>query len=417
MVIIPWKAVAGGSMDTLLWAGGTVAGASLLVWVWLVLARGRFWTTGQRLDSEEAPASAHLLDYPPVAVIVPARNEADTLPATLPALLRQEYPGPFTVFLVDDSSDDGTADAARAVAEGTGAADRLAVVPAGPLPKGWAGKVWAMQRGLEASARTGAPLLMFTDADILHPPASLTLLSRKVLADGLDMVSVMALLRAQSPWERLLIPAYVYFFAKLYPFRHVNDARRSTAAAAGGCILLRRDALDPARGLEPIASEIIDDCALARLVKGRRGARIWLGLSREVRSVRPYGGLSGVWSLVTRTAFTQLGYSRWLLAGTVLAMLLTYAVPPLAAAGGLAALVWEPSWPGWWLTVAGLGAWLLMSGSYAPMVRWHRVGAAWALLLPVTACLYTLMTVDSALGWRRGAGGWKGRTRPSGNGS
>ena len=238
-------------MDALHWAGGVAGSASLLVWVWLVVARGRFWTTGQRLDPEDGPAPAHPLDYPPVAVVVPARNEAGTLPATLPALLRQEYPGPFDVFLVDDSSEDGTAEAARAIAEETGAADRLTVVSAGPLPEGWAGKVWAMQRGLEASASAGAPLLMFTDADVLHPPSSLTLLSRKALAGGLDMVSLMVLLRARSPWERLLVPAYVYFFAKLYPFRHVNDPRRSTAAAAGGCMLLRRDALDPDRAFAP----------------------------------------------------------------------------------------------------------------------------------------------------------------------
>ena len=403
-------------METLQWAVGLAGSASLLVWVWLVGARGRFWTTGQRLCPDEGPALAQPLGYPPVAVIVPARNEAGTLPATLPALLRQEYPGPLAVFLVDDSSEDGTAQVARAVAEETGAADRLTVVSAGSLPEGWAGKVWAMHRGLEASASMGAPLVMFTDADVLHPPSSLKLLSRKALDGGLDMVSLMVLLRARTRWERLLVPAYVYFFAKLYPFRHVNDARKSTAAAAGGCMLLRRKALDPDRGLRSIASEIIDDCALARVVKGRPGAGVWLGLSREACSVRAYGGLSGVWRLVARTAFTQLGYSPWLLLGAVLGMLLTYCVPPLATAGGLAALAAGPSWSGAWLAGTGLGAWLLMSGSYVPMVRWHRVGAAWSLLLPVTAGLYTLMTIDSALRWRRGAGGgWKGRTRPPGD--
>ena len=284
-------------MDTLLWAGGTVAGASLLVWVWLVLARGRFWTTGQRLDSEEAPASAHLLDYSPVAVIVPARNEADTLPATLPALLRQEYPGPFTVFLVDDSSDDGTADAARAVAEGMGAADRLAVVPAGPLPKGWAGKVWAMQRGLEASARTGAPLLMFTDADILHPPASLTLLSRKVLADGLDMVSVMALLRAQSPWERLLIPAYVYFYLKALACNFKRMVHARLVEIAGRYLRSRPQAVSlPARqrcpkvhgrggrGLHPAAAGCVGPGPGAGAHRIRRSSTIapWPASSRGV---------------------------------------------------------------------------------------------------------------------------------------
>ena len=399
-------------MDTLLWAGAFVTGASLLVWVWLVVARGRFWTTGQRLDPEADPASADARDYPAVAVIVPARNEADTLPATLPALLRQEYPGPFTVFLVDDSSADGTAAVARAIADDMLTNGPLTVVSAGPLPEGWAGKVWAMHQGLEASARAETPLILFTDADVLHPPDSLRRLVQKALDDGLDMASLMVLLRAEGPWERLLVPAYVYFFAKLYPFRHVNDPRRSTAAAAGGCVLLRREALAATRGLAPIASEIIDDCALARMVKGRPGRRIWLGLSREVRSVRPYGGLTGVWRLVTRTAFTQLGYSRALLAGTVLGMFVTYLVPPLATAGGTAAVVsGAGSGLGWWLTGAGLGAWLLMAGSYVPMVRWHRVGAAWAFLMPVTAGLYTLMTFDSALRWGRGAGGgWKGRT-------
>ena len=402
-------------MESLLWTGAVVTSASLLVWVWLVVARGRFWTTDQRLDSEADPASTDPRDYPPVAVIVPARNEADTLPATLPALLQQEYPGPFTVFLVDDSSDDGTAGVARAIAEETATADRLTVVAAGPLPEGWTGKVWAMQRGLEAGAPTGAPFVLFTDADVLHPPSSLRSLVSKALEERLDLVSLMVLLRAESSWERLLVPAYVYFFAQLYPFRWVNEARKSAAAAAGGCILLRREALDPAEGLAPIASEIIDDCALARMVKGHPGRRIWLGLSREVRSVRPYGGLAGVWRLVTRTAFTQLGYSRALLAATVLGMFVTYLLPPVAVAAGLAAAAsGAASGVGWWLAGTGLGAWLLMAGSYVPMVRWHGVGAAWAFLMPVTAGLYTLMTFDSALRWGMGAGGgWKGRTHPS----
>lgn len=400
-------------MDTALWFAGAVSGLSLLAWAYLVAGRGRFWLTDQRLPP--APAEADLSPWPSVSVIVPARNEAEVLPRTLPTLLRQDYPGPFHVFLVDDQSKDGTAEAARWAAGQAGAQDRLTVVPGRPLPPGWTGKVWALEQGVRASARAGSDLLLFTDADIAHAPHVLRSLVLKAEGEGLDLVSAMAHLQTATAWERLLIPAFVYFFAKLYPFRWVNDRRRPMAGAAGGCLLLRRSALERAGGLAPISAAVIDDCALAALVKGRsrpEGGRLWLGLSREVRSLRPYEGLRGVWNMVARSAFAQLGYSPLLLAGTVAGMLLLYLVPPLAAVGGLIAIgLGLPAAPAALLAASGLAAWAAMAGSYLPMLRWYGLPSLLAPLLPVAGLLYTLMTVDSARrSWRGEGGAWKGRT-------
>lgn len=360
---------------------GWLGGLSLLVWLGLVLGRGGFWRPGPWLP----PAAANHR-WPAVAVVIPARNEAAMLPRTLPGVLGQNYPGELRIVLVDDHSDDATADAARALDR----QGRLSVLAAPPLPPGWTGKLWALQQGVESS---DAAFLLFTDADIAHSPDLLRRLVARALADDLDLVSVMARLRAESIWERLLIPAFVYFFALLYPFRRVNDPRRPIAAAAGGCLLVRRAALERSGGLAAIAGELIDDCALARRIKGHgraSGGRLWLGLDAHVCSLRAYQGLEDVWSMVARTAYVQLNYSPWRLAGTVLAMLLVFAGPPLAAVAG--------SGP-------GLAGWLLMAGSYAPMLRVYRVSLWHAPLLPLIALLYVLMTVDSA---RRG-GGWKGR--------
>lgn len=400
-------------MTIALWIAALVSGASLLAWAYLVAGRGRFWLTDQRLPL--APGDVEGLAWPAVSVIVPARNEAEVLPRTLPTLLRQDYPGPFHLFLVDDASEDATADMARWVARDVGASQRLTVVAGEPLPSGWTGKLWALEQGVRASAGGAAPFLLLTDADIAHPPGGLRALVLKAEAEDLDLVSLMAHLRAETLWERLLIPAFVYFFAKLYPFRWVSDPRRATAAAAGGCVLLRRAALERAGGLEPISSAIIDDCALARLIKERGrpgGGRLWLGLSREVRSLRAYGGLAGIWGMVARSAFAQLNYSPLLLLGTVVGMLLVYLVPPLAALAGLIALgLGLPTAPSGWLAAAGLAAWAAMAGSYLPMLRWYGLSPLLAPLLPLTAALYTLMTADSALrSWRGRGGAWKGRT-------
>ncbi len=384
-----------------------LAAASLLAWIGVLVGRGLFWWPSPRL---EPPARGAKASDCSVVAVVPARNEAQILPHTLPTVLTQDYCGPFGVALVDDRSEDGTASAARAAAEELLAEDRLTVVVGAPLAAGWSGKVWAMHQGAAAASAADPPeFLWFTDADIAHEPWVLAALVDRAESDGLDLVSVMATLRVESAWDRLLIPAFVYFFAKLYPFRFVNSPRRRTAGAAGGCILVRGSVLERAGGLAAIASALIDDCALGRLIKAT-GGRIWLGYSRGVRSVRRYGSLASVWGMVARSAYTQLGHSPLVLAGTILGMLFLYALAPVACAGGaIAAAFGVPgAFP---LAAIGAATWGLMAASFVPMLRHHGVGWWTAPLLPVAGVLYTAMTVSSAWRHTRGRGGaWKGRT-------
>lgn len=401
-------------MDIALLIAGLISAGSLLTWAWLVLGRGWFWRTDQKLDARPAVA-ARGLDWTSVSIIVPARNEACILPETLPALLRQSHPGRFHIFLVDDHSEDGTGEVARKLAQESAVTDRLTVVAADALPAGWTGKLWALQQGYQASQRLDARFLLLTDADIAHSPHSLAALVSKAQTEGLDLVSVMAQLRVVNLWERLLIPAFVFFFAKLYPFRWVSNLGKRTAAAAGGCALLRREALEHAGGFPRIASAIIDDCALAKLIKeeGRpEGGKLWLGLSQDIRSLRSYDGLRGIWDMVARTAFTQLRYSPLLLITTVLGLGLVYLAPPLTAAVGLAVVAISPGIGlGWWLLATGLLAWILMTASYIPMLRWYSTPPWFALFLPLTVLLYNLMTIDSARqSWKGAGGAWKGRT-------
>lgn len=383
------------------------AAASMLAWIVLLVGRGGFWRPTPRLESTDSRTDS----APSVVAVVPARNEAEVLPVTLATVLAQTYEGPFRVVLVDDRSDDGTAATARGVAETTPNLDRLSILSGEPLPEGWAGKLWSMQQGLTHACATeqGRPsYLWFTDADIEHDSWVLSSLVDLAEGDGFDLVSVMAKLRADTFCDRLLIPAFVYFFAKLYPFRFVNSSRHRTAAAAGGCVLVRRAALERAGGLEAIRSALIDDCALARRIK--QAGRIWLGFSRGVRSVRGYGRLSEVWRMVARSAYTQLGHSALVLIGTIAGMLLLYALPPLACLGGAIAAGFDVSGT---LPVVLLGgsAWGLMSASFVPILRHHDVGARIAPLLPVAGVLYTAMTISSAWCHARGYGGaWKGRT-------
>ncbi|MGI5249104.1 glycosyltransferase [Actinacidiphila glaucinigra] len=372
---------------------------SLLAWVWLLLAQGLFWRTDVRLPA----VAAEPREWPDVAVVVPARDEAEVLPGSLPSVLAQRYPGHAEVFLVDDGSSDGTGELARGLADRAGGLP-LRVVSPGPVPEGWTGKLWAVRHGIEVATSSGGPgFLLLTDADIAHGPDSLRRLVAAAEGAGLDMVSLMARLRVATTWERLIVPAFVYFFAQLYPFRRVNRPRGRTAAAAGGCVLIRRSAVERAGAPDAIRHAVIDDVALARAVK-RTGGRIWLGLADEVDSVRPYPGLSELWRMVSRSAYAQLRHSPVLLAGTVLGLLLVYVVPPLAAIGG--ALAGDR-----WLCAAGAAAWALMCGTYLPMLRYYRQPPWPALLLPFTAVLYLLMTVDSAVQHGRGRGAaWKGRT-------
>jgi hopene-associated glycosyltransferase HpnB len=412
-------------------AGGPVceaAGVVILVaacvvaagaWVYLVAGHGGFWRTDVRLPGR--PGAPGPRPWPSVVAVVPARDEAAILPETLPTLLAQDYPGPLSVVVVDDASTDGTAAVAAAVATAAGAAPAgvpLRVVSGSPPPAGWAGKVWAMAQGVAAAGE--CDYLLFTDADIALERGVVADLVRAAAADDRALVSQMALLRCETGWERWIVPAFVYFFAQLYPFRRVGRPRARTAAAAGGCMLVRRGTLAAAGGLERIAGARIDDVALARLLKrGPARARCWLGFTTSVHSRRPYPGLGGLWDMVARSAYTQLRYSPVLLAGTVAGLGWLYLLPPVATLGGLAgaAAGGHPGPAGWWWWCAGAGlvGWALMTLSYLPVLRLYRLSPLRAPCLPVIALLYTAMTVDSARRHRRGRGGeWKGRAVPAG---
>lgn len=368
---------------------GIICVASLVAWVYLVAGHGGFWRTGHRLP----PASTDPEHWPSVVAVVPARNEADVLPGTLPKLLAQEYPGDFRVILVNDNSDDGTGDVAARL--GDASEHDLTVVDAKPRPEGWAGKVWAMSQGF-AETGDGDDYILFTDADIAWTPQALKRLVRAAEHDNRALLSQMVLLRAETAWEKHIVPAFVYFFAQLYPFRRASDPKSKTAAGAGGCQLIRRTALKNAGGLEPVKGALIDDVALATLLK-RNNNRIWLGLTTEIVSARPYPRLEDLWNMVARSAYYQLNYNPLILAGTVLGLFLIYAAPPAGAIAGLAALAAGGAGLGAPLTAAaGLAAWALMTASYIPMLRLYKLSAGRAPGLPLIALLYTAMTVDSA---------------------
>nr|WP_307161762.1 glycosyltransferase [Streptomyces rishiriensis] len=380
-------------MSAIVW----IAAVTLAAWLWLLLCQGFFWRTDVRLPAREEPR-----EWPSVCVVVPARDEAAVLPASLPSLLAQDYPGRAEIFLVDDGSSDGTGELARTLARQRGGLP-LTVDSPGEPPEGWTGKLWAVRHGIGLARAREPEYLLLTDADIAHRPDSLRELVAAARAGGFDVVSQMARLRVESLWERLVVPAFVYFFAQLYPFRRIGRRGARTAAAAGGCVLLRTDAAERARIPDAIRHAVIDDVALARAVKGA-GGHIWLGLADRVDSVRPYPRLHDLWRMVSRSAYAQLRHSPLLLTGTVLGLALVYLVPPSALVGGLAA--------GSTVTaVLGGLAWLVMAGTYVPMLRYYRQPLWLAPLLPFTAFLYLLMTVDSAVQHYRGRGAaWKGRT-------
>ncbi|MGD0191278.1 MAG: glycosyltransferase [Rhizomicrobium sp.] len=362
-------------------------------WIYLLTARGMFWLMRER-DDRDVPQQDPVM-WPSVTALVPARNEADVIATTLGSLLAQDYPGQFKIMLIDDQSTDGTAEAVARSAAG-----RATILSGSARPPGWTGKLWAMQQGLERALQDGSPdYLLFTDADIAHARDNLRALVARAEADRLVLVSLMAKLYCRSLAETILIPAFVFFFDMLFPFAWSNDPLRSTAAAAGGCMLARRDALLAAGGIEAIRREIIDDCALARIMK--RQGPIWLGLTERAKSIRPYGGMDDIRRMVARSAYAQLGYSPLVLAGTVLGMVLVYAAAPLLAAFG-SGLV----------RIEGIATWALMALAFQPMLRFYRLSPIWGLFLPVIGALYTVFTMDSALQVWRGKGGmWKGRAQ------
>jgi hopene-associated glycosyltransferase HpnB len=382
-----------------------LASAAALAWLYLALCHGGFWRTGHRLPPVTAPDP-----LPAVTAVIPARNEADMLPACLPSLLGQEYAGRLSVVVVDDDSSDDTARTAAKL--GSAGDHELTLVTARPTPQGWAGKVWAMSEGVQAataSDRAETEYFLFTDADIAYAPGTVAQLARSAAGGQFALVSQMALLRAGNRAERLLIPAFVYFFAQLYPFRRVSRGTK-TAAAAGGCMLVRADALAAAGGLVQIAGARIDDVALAGLLK-RSGGRIWLGLTTDVTSQRPYHRLADIWDMVARSAYTQLRYSLTLTVGTIIGLAWLYLLPPVAAITGVALLLAGSSAAtASWLTAAGLVGWLLMAVTYVPMLRLYGLSPLRAPLLPLIAAMYAAMTADSARRHHRGHGGeWKGR--------
>jgi hopene-associated glycosyltransferase HpnB len=378
-----------------LWTG--IGLLSLAVWLYLLLARGGFWLARERDDGVAAPPAR----WPAVVAVVPARNEADVIARSIGSLLAQDYAGPFRVVLVDDGSSDGTAAVAQSVEGAIDGQRRLDVLAGAELPAGWTGKLWALEQGIRYATATGDPgdYFLLTDADIGHAPDNLSQLVARAEQDGRVQISLMAELYCASAAERFLIPAFVYFFQMLYPFSWVARRDRRTAAAAGGCTLVRRDALDRVGGITAIRSEIIDDCALARRLKAE--GPIWLGLTRRATSLRPYGGFLKIGRMISRSAYAQLGYSPLALAGTVAAMAVVYLVPPLLA------LLHDG--PARWL---GLAAWMVMPLTFQPMLRFYRQSPLWGLALPAMGAAYAFFTVQSAIDFWRGRGGlWKGRVQ------
>ncbi len=404
---------------------------SLVIWLILLLFRGQFWQGDQRLFEVKEP----LLNYPSVAVIVPARNEAELISTSLRSLLNQNYPGSFSIILVDDQSSDNTANIAQETAKLLNQTDRLNIITSQPLPAGWTGKIWAMEQGVKYTQQLINPpdYILFTDADIEHSPNNLKQLVEKAETENLQLVSLMVLLRCQSFWEKLLIPAFVFFFQKLYPFRWVNHPQTQLAAAAGGCILIRQEALTRIGGLAILKHALIDDCSLAQAVKltpknplqneeisainqgfsmesfifpfsSKSYYPIWLGLTETTQSLRPYPNLSSIWDMVARTAFSQLNFSTILLGLTLIGMVLIYLMSPLS-------LIWGIFYGNNLVILLALLTGLLMEIAYYPTLKLYKLSPIWGLTLPLIGFLYALMTLDSALRYWRGKGGsWKGRT-------
>lgn len=372
----------------------SIGGVTALIWLYLLVARGGFW-----MVSEVRPRSGPNREARVVAVI-PARNEADGIERTIRSLLRQDHAGTLDIVLVDDHSSDGTAELARGAARHLGAERRLDVIAARSLPAGWTGKLWAVSEGLEHAKASAADFILLTDADITHAPDNLSTLLAQAEDQDLDLTSLMVRLSTETWAEKALIPAFVFFFFMLYPPRWAADPTATTAAAAGGCMLVRPAALDRIGGVAAIRGALIDDCALAAAIK-RSGGRIRLGPSRTTTSSRVYGSAGEIWSMIARTAYTQLNHSVLLLIGTLFGMALTYLAPPLLALFATG--------PARWL---GCAAWLAMAIAFYPTARLYGRNPVSGLALPAIALFYLGATLASALdSWRGRGGQWKGRSQ------
>lgn len=363
------------------------------VWMYLLAFRGMFWLFRERDTNDVAAFTANT--WPKVAAVIPARDEAEIIERSIGSLALQDYPGDFRIIVVDDQSSDGTAERVRKIA-----AERLTIVEGAPRPEGWTGKLWALHQGVtRANALDGPDYFWFTDADIVHAPDNLRQLVTRAASRDLAIVSLMAKLNCESLAERFLIPAFVFFFAMLFPFSWVNNRATAIAAGAGGCMLVKRDAFERAGGIEAVRQEIIDDCALARRLKTQ--GPIWIGLTERAISVRRYQRLGAIRSMVARSAYAQLHYSPVLLGLTIFAMALTYGAPPFLLVFGAEAA----------RLVAAL-TWMGMIVAFQPMLRFYGRSPAWGLALPLIGAFYGAFTIDSAIQFGRGRGGmWKGRVQ------
>ncbi len=376
-----------------------IAAIPLAIWLYLFLARGNFWRV--RVD---AIVPKPLDRWPKVVAIVPARNEAETIAATIVALARQDYPGLFSLVVVDDHSDDSTAALARQAAGESGGAHSITILQAAPLAPGWTGKVWALKEGIHAAPEQEPDFYWFTDADITHAPDTLRRLVFLAEQESLDLTSLMVMLRTKTVPERFLIPAFLFFFLMLYPPRWIADPNKRTAGAAGGCMLLRRSALERISGLRTICGEVIEDCALARTVK-KSGGRIWMGLTRASVSLRGFGSAAEIRNMIARTAFTQLRHSFFLLLATLFGLFVTYLLAWI--------LLLNPDEPAWLLAGITIS---LMAATYSATVRFYGLSLLWAATLPIAAVFYGYATCVSAVRYWFGRGGqWKGRAQAPGS--
>jgi hopene-associated glycosyltransferase HpnB len=374
-----------------------IAAAALAVWIYLIVGRGGFWLASERDDDGPTPTA-----WPVVTAVIPARDEAESVGQTITSLLQQDYLGTFSVVLVDDQSSDDTTDVARKAA--IPSADRLTAIQGTDLPAGWSGKLWAMKQGIDRANESAPDYFLFTDADIVYAPDTLARLVSQAQANGLVLNSLMVALRCESFAERAFVPAFIFFFQMLYPFAWVNRPERATAAAAGGCMLVRRDALNAAGGIEAIRGALIDDCALARKLKPQGPIR--LSLTQRVHSIRGYATVQDIRRMVARSAYAQLRYSPLLLAGTVAGMALVYLAPVLLTLFGHGVA-----------QALGLLAWALMTVAFLPILGFYRLAPLWAPFLPPIALAYMAFTVDSAYQYARKRGGlWKGRVQSNVNG-
>lgn len=377
-------------------AGLFAAAVSVAAWLYLLCARGGFW----RIRPSLAPILRPNAAPKKIAVVIPARNEAGAIGATVESLLGQDLGGSCKIFVVDDASTDGTAEQAIAAARRLQRGEALEIVKAPPLAAGWTGKMWAVSHGIQRARAETPDFFLLTDADICHEPDSIATMITIAEHGGYDLVSFMVKLSSATLPERLLIPAFVFFFFLLYPPVWIRNPKRRTAGAAGGCILIKPFILQQAGGIEAIRGEIIDDCSLARRVKDA-GGHIWLGLSETTHSTRKYESVGEIEKMISRTAFRQLNHSAVLLVGTILGMLIVYVLPVALLFSGNRIYV-----------ALGAATWLLMSAAYLPVVRFYKQSPLWAAALPAAAVFYAAATVHSAVKYWTGRGGeWKGRAQ------